>query len=51
MALTKYTWNSFNVTPVASKVMGWNSDADGLTTMSSGAWTLIKTLTASSSAT
>ena len=48
MALTKYTWNSFNVTPVASKVIGWNSDADGLTTMSGGAWTLIKTITASS---
>ena len=41
MALTKYTWNSFNITPVASKVIGWNAAADGFTTRSGGAWTLI----------
>jgi len=51
MALTKYNYNSFDVTPVASKAMGFNSGANGLTTVTEGSMVLIKTLTASSSAT
>jgi len=51
MALTKYNYNSFDVTPVASKALGFNSDADGFTTVSGGDMVLIKELTASSSAT
>ena len=50
MALTKYNYNSFNVTPVASKALAFNSGANGLTTATEGAMVLIKTLTASSSA-
>ena len=34
MALTKYNYNSFDVTPVASKAMGFNSGANVLTTIS-----------------
>jgi|10_taG_2_1085330.scaffolds.fasta_scaffold84378_1 hypothetical protein len=48
MALTKFNYNSFDVTPVASKAMGFNSDADGLTSISPTSMVLIKTLTASS---
>ena len=51
MALTKYNYNSFDVTPVASKAMGFNSSADGLTSISPSSMVLIKTLTASSSST
>ena len=51
MALTKYNYNSFNITPVASKALAFDSDADGFTTATAGDMTLIKTLTASSSAT
>jgi len=47
MALTKFNYNSFNVTPVASTTMAFNSGANGLTTLSPGAMTLIKTETAS----
>ena len=48
MALTKFNYNSFDVTPVASKALSFNSDADGLTTVTEGSTVLIKTLTASS---
>ena len=48
MALTKFNYNSFDVTPVASKALAFNSDADGLTTAAEGSMVLIKTLTASS---
>ena len=51
MALTKYNFNSFDVTTAASKALGFNSSANGLTTISPGSMTLIKTLTASSSST
>ena len=51
MALTKFNYNSFDVTPVASKALAFNSDADGLTTAAEGSMVLIKTLTASSSST
>ena len=51
MALTKYNYNSFNVTPVASKALAFNSGANGLTTSTEGAMVLIKTITASSDAT
>ena len=47
MALTKYNWNSFDVTPVASKALGFNSGADGLTSIAGTNLVLIKTLTAS----
>ena len=51
MALTKFNYNSFDVTPVASKALAFNSDADGLTTAAEGSMVLIKTITASSDAT
>ena len=51
MAISKFNYNSFNVTPVASKALAFNSDADGFTTASGSSMILIKTLTASSSAT
>jgi len=51
MALSKFNYNSFDVTPVASKSIGFNSDADGLTSISPTSMVLIKTLTASSSST
>ena len=51
MALTKFNYNSFDVTPVASTTMAFNSGANGLTTMSAGAMTLIKTVTASADST
>ena len=51
MALTKFNYNSFDVTPVASKALAFNSDADGFTTAAEGSMVLIKTLTASSDAT
>ena len=47
MALTKFNYNSFDVTPVASKALAFNSDADGLTTAAEGSMVLIKTVTAS----
>ena len=51
MALTKYNYNSFDVTPVASKALAFNSDADGFTTASDGSMVLIKELTASDDST
>ena len=51
MAISKFNYNSFNVTPVASKALAFNSDADGFTTASGSSMILIKTLTASSSGT
>jgi len=50
MALTKFNYNSFDVTPVASKALAFNSDADGLTTAAGGNMVLIKEVTASSDA-
>ena len=51
MALTKYNFNSFDVTSAASKALGFNSSANGFATINPGSMTLIKTLTASSSST
>ena len=52
MALNKLKFNSLNVTPTASKTVGFNSDADGLeATFAGNAMVFIKKLTASSSAT
>jgi len=51
MALSKFNYNSFDVTPVASKAIGFNSDADGLTSVSATSMVLIKSQTASSSST
>ncbi len=48
MALTKYNFNSFDVTSAASKALGFNASANGLTTISPGSMTFIKTVTASS---
>ena len=50
MALTKFNYNSFDLTTAASKGLGFNSSANGFETSSAGSMTLIKTLTASSSA-
>ena len=51
MAISKFNYNSFNVTPVASAALAFDADADGFSTVSASSMTLIKTLTASSSAT
>ena len=52
MALNKLKFNSLNVTPTAGKSIGFNSSADGLeATLSGGAMTFIKKLTASSDST
>ena len=48
MALTKYNFNSFDVTPVASNAFAFNSTPNGLTTAASGAMNLISTSTVSS---
>jgi len=51
MALTKFNFNSFDVTSAASKGLGFNASANGFSTIEPGAMTLIKTLTASSDST
>ena len=51
MAISKFNYNSFNVTPVAGNALSFNSDADGFTTQGASSMILIKTLTASTSAT
>ena len=48
MALTKYNFNSFDVTPVASRGIAFDADADGFTTATPGAMALISTNTISS---
>ena len=50
MAISKFNYNSFNVTPVAGAALAFDADADGFSTATSTSMTLIKTLTASSSA-
>ena len=52
MALSRLNYNSLNVTPTAGKSIGFDAGADDLAaTLSGGAMTFIKKLTASSSAT
>ena len=51
MALTKFNFNSFDLTTVASSGLAFNSSANGFTADGGGAMTLIKTLTASSDST
>ena len=51
MALTKFNYNSFDLTTAASKGLAFNSSANGFETSSATSMILIKTLTASSSAT
>jgi len=51
VALTKFNFNSFDLTTAASTGLAFNSSANGFQTSTSGSMTLIKTLTASSSAT
>ena len=51
MALTKFNYNSFDLTTAASKGLAFNSGANGLTTAVDDSLTLIKTVTASSSST
>ena len=51
MALTKFNFNSFDLTTAASSGLAFNSNANGFETSSAGSMTLIKTLTASSSST
>ena len=48
MALTKFNFNSFDVTTVASTGLAFNSSANGFDTASPGAMTLIATNTISS---
>ena len=48
MALTKYNYNSFDVTPVASNAFAFDGDADGLATAGAGALNLITTNTITS---
>ena len=50
MALTKFNYNSFDLTTAASKGLAFNSNANGFETAAEGSMTLIKTLTASSDA-
>ena len=47
MALTKFNYNSFDLTTAASKGLAFNSSANGFETSSAGAMTLIKSITAS----
>ena len=49
MALTKFNYNSFDITSTASKGLGFNASANGFSTVTEGSIALIKTLTASSS--
>ena len=52
MALSKLTYNSFNVTPSASKAVGFGSGADDLSaSLSGGSLVFIKKLTADDSGT
>ena len=51
MALTKFNFNSFDLTTAASKGLAFNSSANGFETSTGGSMVLIKTLTASSSST
>jgi hypothetical protein len=51
MAISKFNYNSFNVTPVAGAALSFDADADGFSTASATSMVLIKTLTASSSST
>ena len=50
MALTKFNYNSFDLTTAASKGLAFNSSANGFETSSSTSMILIKTLTASDDA-
>ena len=50
MALTKFNFNSFDLTTAASKGLAFNSSANGFETSSAGSMTLIKTITASNDA-
>ena len=51
MALSKFNFNSFDVTTAASAGLGFNASANGFSTINPGAMTLIKTITASSDST
>ena len=51
MALTKFNFNSFDLTTAASKGLAFNSSANGFETATEGSVVLIKTLTASTSST
>jgi len=51
VALTKFNYNSFDLTTAASKGLAFNSSANGFETSSSSSMVLIKTLTASSDST
>jgi len=51
MAISKFNYNSFNVTPVAGAALAFDADADGFSTATATSMVHIKTLTASSSAT
>ena len=42
MAISKFNYNSFNVTPVAGEALSFNSDADGFSTAGQVPWCLLK---------
>ena len=48
MALTKFNFNSFDLTTAASKGLAFNSSANGFETSTAGSMVLIKTITISS---
>ena len=51
MALSKFNFNSFDVTTAANTGLGFNASANGFSTINPGSMTLIKTITASRSST
>ena len=51
MAISKFNYNSFNVTPVAGAALTFDADADGFSTGSSTALTHIKTLSGTNTST
>jgi hypothetical protein len=51
VALTKFNYNSFDLTTAASKGLAFNSSANGFETAADGSMTLIKTITASNAST
>ena len=50
MAISKFNYNSFDLTTAASKGLAFNSNANGFETSSASSMTLIKTITASNDA-
>ena len=51
MAISKFNYNSFNVTPVAGAALAFDADADGFSTATATSMVHIKTITASGDST